>query len=113
MIALPGVKIDRRQFLAETFANDNVDLERLLEDGPVESGCSRELLKKKASAIVFSLTSISSVASFATGIPGGLAMAVSIPADITQFFGIALRMAQELVYLYGGKDFWQDGFVDE
>ena len=37
--------------------------------------------------------------SFAAGIPGGLAMAATIPADVAQFFGMALRLAQELAYL--------------
>ena len=31
-------------------------------------------------------------------------MAATIPADVLQFFGMALRLAQELSYLYGAKD---------
>ena len=40
-------------------------------------------------------------------------MAATIPADIMQFFGMALRLAQELSYLYGADDLWQNGTVDE
>ena len=58
-------------------------------------------------------TSQSSIASFAAGIPGGLAMAATIPADILQFFGMALRLAQELSYLYGADDLWKNGQVDD
>lgn len=47
------------------------------------------------------------------GIPGGLAMAATIPADILQFYGVTLKLAQELTYLYGAKDLWQDGQVNE
>ena len=39
-------------------------------------------------------------------------MAATIPADLLQFYGVALRMAQELVYLYGEEDMWCDGTVD-
>ncbi|MBR4961329.1 MAG: SHOCT domain-containing protein, partial [Clostridia bacterium] len=44
--------------------------------------------------------------------PGGLAMAATIPADLLQFYGVALRVAQELVYLYGETDIWCDGTPD-
>ena len=111
-ISIPGVKVNRRQFLAESFARDNVDLDQVLAKGPVEFGCSRELLQKKAASLVLTRTSQSSIASFAAGLPGGLAMAVSIPADVLQFFGMTLRLAQELTYLYGGKDLWDNGQVD-
>ena len=47
------------------------------------------------------------------GIPGGLAMAATIPADILQFYGMTLKLAQELTYLYGAQDLWKDGKVDE
>ena len=40
-------------------------------------------------------------------------MAATIPADILQFFGMALRLAQEISYLYGAKDLWKDGEVDD
>ena len=58
-------------------------------------------------------TSQSSIASFAAGIPGGLAMAATIPADLLQFFGMSIRLAQELSYLYGADDLWKNGQVDD
>lgn len=111
-ITIPGVKVNRRQFLAEAFAKENVVIQDVLDLGPVEAGCSREMLKKMASSLILNRTSYSSLASFAAGLPGGFAMAVSIPADVLQFFGMTLRLAQELTYLYGGKDLWEDGQVD-
>ena len=57
-------------------------------------------------------TLTSTGASFAAGIPGGIAMAATIPADTLQFFGVALRLAQEISYLYGAEDLWDDGEVD-
>ena len=39
--------------------------------------------------------------SAALGTPGGAAMAATIPADIAQYYGCMLRVAQKLLYLYG------------
>ena len=47
------------------------------------------------------------------GLPGGIAMGATIPADTVQFFGMSLRLAQELSYLYGAQDLWKDGEVDD
>ena len=33
--------------------------------------------------------------------PGGVAMAATIPADIAQYYGYLLRATQKLLYLYG------------
>ena len=35
------------------------------------------------------------------GVPGGAAMATTIPADIVQYYGYTLRAIQKLLYLYG------------
>ena len=51
--------------------------------------------------------------SFAAGLPGGLAMAGTIPADMAQFYWHALVMAQKLAYLYGWPDLLENGEVDE
>ncbi|MFR7046246.1 hypothetical protein ACLVQF_03370, partial [Streptococcus pneumoniae] len=40
------------------------------------------------------------------GLPGGLAMAITIPADVAQFYGFSLKLAQELGYIYGYEDLW-------
>lgn len=39
-------------------------------------------------------------------------MAATIPADTLQFFGVALRMAQELAYLFGYRDMWDQDKLD-
>ena len=112
-IQLPGVKVDRRKFLAETFASDEYPLQDVIDLGPIEMGVSQDKLALLSHKLILKRTSQSSAASFVTGIPGGLAMAATIPADILQFFGMALRLAQELSYLYGAQDLWQNGQVDD
>lgn len=105
-IQIPGVKVDRNQFLAEVFVNEEVELQEILDSGPIQANVPQEKLSQISSKLILKRTSQSSIASFATGIPGGLAMAATIPADIAQFFGMSLRLAQELSYLYGGEDLW-------
>lgn len=112
-VQVPGVKVNRNKFLAEAFANENVDMELVLEKGPLAAEISQQRLTVLAGKLILKRTSQSSLASFAAGIPGGLAMAATIPADVLQFFGMALRLAQELSYLYGAQDLWQDGQVDD
>ncbi len=112
-VQIPGVKVSRDKFLAETFATENVVLQDILDIGPVNAGISSDKLSLIANKLILKRTSQSSLASFVAGIPGGLAMAATIPADIMQFFGMALRLAQELSYLYGAEDLWKDGKIDE
>lgn len=112
-VQIPGVKVSRDKFLAETFATEDVSLQAILDLGPIESGITRDKLSLIANKLILKRTSQSSIASFVAGMPGGLAMAATIPTDIMQFFGMALRLAQELSYLYGADDLWKNGTVDE
>lgn len=112
-IQIPGVKVNRKQFLAEQFASKANNLEEILDKGPIEAGIKREDIKLLSKKLILTRTSQSSIASFVAGIPGGLAMAATIPADTLQFFGMTLRLAQELSYLYGAQDLWKDGTIDD
>lgn len=111
-VQIPGVKVNRKQFLAEQFASKADNLEEVISKGPIEAGIKREDITLLSKKLILARTSQSSIASFVTGIPGGLAMAATIPADILQFFGMALRLAQELSYLYGAQDLWDNGEID-
>ena len=112
-VQIPGVKVNRKQFLAEQFASKVNNLEEVIEKGPIEAGVSREDIALLSKKLILTRTSQSSMASFVAGIPGGFAMAATIPADILQFFGMALRLAQELSYLYGSQDLWVEGKLDD
>lgn len=112
-VQIPGVKVDRKKFLSEMFVAENVDLQDVIDLGPVLANVSKEDLARLANKLILKRTGQSSLASFAAGIPGGLAMAATVPADVLQFFGMALRLAQELSYLYGAEDLWQNGQIDD
>lgn len=112
-VQIPGVKVDRQKFLGECFAKEDVDTQQIIDLGPIGAGCTREDLARIANKLILVRTSTSSAASFAMGIPGGLAMGLTVPADTLQFFGMSLRLAQELAYLYGAQDLWKDGQIDD
>lgn len=107
-LQLPGVKVDRTAFLKDIFKTKPNDLiDQIVLDGPVDAGISRSELKNIGERLMTDRTILSAGASFLAGMPGGLAAAATIPADLIQFYGIALRMAQELSYLYGEPDLWE------
>ncbi len=112
-VQLPGVKVDRSSFLRNIFAKTDIDLDALVASDPIQAGVPQDKLMQLAKQHILSRTTQSSFASFAAGIPGGLALAATIPADLLQFFGFALRLAQELAYLYGGQDLWSGSTIDD
>lgn len=81
-IQIPGVKVIRDKFLAETFATEDIAIQEVLDVGPVAAGVSKDRLALIANKLILKRTSQSSAASFVAGIPGGLAMAATIPADV-------------------------------
>ena len=112
-LKVPGVKVNRDAFLLENFKVSDIDKPVFLAKGPIASGLfSPAEVKKKAKNLCSKRTLSSSAASFAAGLPGGFAMAATIPADTLQFWGFNLRVAQEIAYLYGYKDFWGDDGLD-
>lgn len=112
-VQIPGVRVNRNSFLCDAFKEfDKDSLQSIIEKGPVEAGIGRAILKQKAHKLIQTRTALSTGASFAAGLPGGLAMAATIPADMLQFYGVSLRMAQELAYLYGESDLWEKDLLD-
>ncbi|MGO4497332.1 hypothetical protein AB4114_15760 [Paenibacillus sp. 2RAB27] len=95
-LKVPGVKVNRKEFLAHTLADyaNSEQLAAVLDKGPVEAGIPLSIINKVAKSLIEKRTMQSTAVSFAAGLPGGLAMAATIPADTLQFFGVALRMAQ-------------------
>lgn len=113
-VQIPGVKVNRNAFLWEQFSGATPKLlEEILNVGPVEAGCSRKELHKIACKLVQKKTLLSTGASFLAGMPGGFTMAATIPADMIQFYGVALGLAQEISYLYGEGDLWSGDVLDE
>lgn len=110
-IRLRGVKIDRASFLRQELlkkglSETQVDL--AVAERPAVAGVDPEVLEAIARESIALETNKSSWMSFAAGLPGGLAMVGTIPADITQYYVHAFRIMQKVAYLYGWDDFLDD-----
>lgn len=108
-LALPGIKVERNAFLLDVFKGKvkQSDISLLLEKGPIASGLiSQKEVKKTTIMVANKRKLMCSGGSFLTGLPGGLALMATIPADLVQFFAFNLRLAQEIAYIYGYQDFW-------
>lgn len=107
---LPFVHIDRKEFLSQTLSKlcTPEQLHKAIEEGTLHAGIPIEFLDSLANDIINAETIKVTAISAAAGIPGGLAMMATIPADLAQFYGFAIRVAQKLAYLYG----WQEMFTE-
>lgn len=111
LVRLKGVRISREAFLRQELRKlhlSDAQIEHAIVSDPVSAGISRKLLDKLASDAISFETKKSTALSFAAGIPGGLAMLGTVPADLTQYYVHSLRIMQKLAYLYGWKEFLAD-----
>lgn len=105
---LPIVRVDREAFLRKQFAS-SPHLAVILESGP-QAVYTVESLRQKANSIIKNSTAKTSMASFATGLPGNrVAMVAAGGADVAQYFGFAINLAQQLAYLFGEDELFDDG----
>ena len=107
VMKVPLVKIDRRKFLHKElikyFPEDTVQL--AIDKNPAYAGVDRETINKISKQVINFETNKVTTVSFAAGLPGGFAMAATIPADVVQYFTFILRAMQKLAYLYGFQEF--------
>ncbi|MGN0735051.1 MAG: hypothetical protein ACI4LP_04445 [Anaerovoracaceae bacterium] len=102
-LKVPGVKINRADFLEKEFFKNHPQevINTAIAKTPALAGISSEEIDKIADEVIkFERNAVSGI-SVALGLPGGAAMAATIPADIAQYYGYMLRAAQKLLYLYG------------
>lgn len=105
---LPLVQVERGEFLRKQF-KENPHLETILKEGP-QAVYTEESLRKQADKIIRNLTNQTSLISFAAGLPGNPFTAVAAgTADVVQYFGYALNMAQQIAYLFGEDNLFSDG----
>ena len=104
---LPVVRVEREEFLKKQF-KDSEYLDQILENGP-QSVYTPESLRNKADKIITSSAISTSLTSFAAGLPSNPAVMVAAGgADVVQYFGFALNMAQQLAYLFGDDNLFSD-----
>ena len=105
--SLKVVKIDRVEFLRTTLKkySPEVDASMAVETSPIEAGVAPRDLDEIALNVIDFETKKCAGLSFLAGIPGGVALAGTVPADLAQYFAHVMRVEQKLAYLYGWQTF--------
>lgn len=102
-LKVPGIRIDRANFLQRElqskFPQEVID--DAIANNPLHAKIPPEAIDKIAEEVIKYERACVSGISTALGMPGGVAMAATIPADIAQYYGYMLRATQKLMYLYG------------
>lgn len=102
-LRVPGIRIDRSAFLQKElqtkFPQSVID--DAIAFNPLHAKIPTETIDKIADEVIKYERNCVSGISAALGMPGGVAMAATIPADIAQYYGYMLRATQKLMYLYG------------
>ena len=100
---VPGVKVKRDVFLKKElirYCEQDV-IDKAIETTPAKAGIDPEIISKITDEVIkFERNAVSGI-STALGMPGGVAMVATIPADIAQYYGYMIRAAQKMLYLYG------------
>ena len=114
-LALPGAKVDRRAFLRSQLSPHCTEQQvgEAICSRPAGAGIPPEVVDRLADSCIRFQVLKASGTSFVAGLPGGLAMAAAIPADLVQLHWHALVLAQKLAYLYGWRDLLEEGEADE
>lgn len=108
---LPGVRINRGAYFRNALKRycTEAQIERAIAESPAAAGVPFKVLTDVANtSITYETTKVTGISTLA-GIPGGLAMIGTVPADMAQYMGHMLRIAQKLAYIYG----WPDLFGDD
>ena len=100
---LPFVHISREEFIVKNLSKlcTAEQLQKAIKEGTLRAGIPITILDSVANSVINAETIKVTSISAAAGLPGGFAMAASIPADLAQFYGFVIRIAQELAYIYG------------
>jgi hypothetical protein len=98
---IPGTTVDRKTFLKTELSaycsTDNIDE---VVENPTKF-VNIKILDKIADACIKNHCRMATAVSFVTGLPGGWGMLAAIPADMAQYYGHILVLAQKLAYIYG------------
>ncbi|WP_294160329.1 SHOCT domain-containing protein [uncultured Collinsella sp.] len=114
--SLKVVKIQRDVFLRTEIKKrfPEIDADLAVDTTPAEAGISPVDLDRMAIDAIELETTKCAGLSFLAGIPGGLAMVGTVPADLAQYFAHVMRIEQKLAYIYGWQSFLnEDDEVDD
>lgn len=108
ILKMPGAKINRESFLRNTFKGLSEEAINLcVSESPAKVIPAAEI-DKAASSVINSHTAKVTTISAVSGIPGGLALLATIPADLANYYYHIVSVGQKLGYLYGFPDMVDD-----
>ena len=102
-LGIPGIRINRAEFLQKELQRycTQEEISNAIEHNLTYAKISNEIIDKIANQVIKYERNCVSGISTALSMPGGFAMAATIPTDIAQYYGYMLRATQKLMYLYG------------
>ncbi|MCX7522061.1 hypothetical protein OSC27_07190 [Microbacterium sp. STN6] len=107
---MPGVRINRAAYLRTALKRHCTEeqIERAVAESPASAGIPLQIIADVANtSIVYETSKVTGISTLA-GLPGGFFMIGTVPADMAQYVGHMLRIAQKLAYVYS----WPDLFVE-
>lgn len=108
ILKMPGAKINRESFLRKTFKGlSEEEIMLCLAESPAKVIPAKEI-EKAANSVINSHTAKVTTISTVSGIPGGLALLATIPADLANYYYHIVSVGQKLGYLYGFPDMVDD-----
>lgn len=115
-LKIPGVRIERSKYIKMALkrkGHGEETIEKAIAGTPLQAGISLDELESIVKGAINYEAGKTSALSFAAGLPGGIAVAGTTPADLAQYLAHILRIAQKIAYLYGWDDFMEDGELSE
>lgn len=105
VVYLPGVRVDRTEYLSVVLSRYPLAVVReAVKQTPVRAGIPLKKLHRIAGKSLGKEARRTLAASVVAGLPGGMAAAVTIPTDVLQLYAHLMRAIQMLSYLYGWRD---------
>lgn len=112
---MPWVHVNREAFLRRELLKryPKETISKAISSSPALAGIPEHKIDEIADDVINYERNCVSGISTALGMPGGISLAATIPADIAQYYGYTLRAIQKLLYLYGFPeiDTDEDGLV--
>ena len=87
--------------------------EAAVTTNPALAGISLDKIDSIADGVIKAHLLKAGVSSFAAGVPGGLFLLATVPADTVQVMRHAVIVSQKLAYLYGWRDLQQEADLDD
>ena len=116
VMLLPGATVDREAFLRRQLASycPERTVDEAIATSPPLAGIHIKRIDSIADSVIKSHLVKAGAASFTAGLPGGLFLLATVPADTVQFMRHAVILSQKLAYLYGWPNLVPEaGFDDE